>query len=157
MNEYWKVIDGYEDYMISNLGVIKSLKYGKEKILKQRLNKDRYNIVLSKNNITKTIEVHQLMAITFLNHVPNSHSGLIVDHINNNPLDNRLINLQLITHRENCSKDKKGSSKYTGVSFYKPLNKWRCRIRINGKLKHIGYFNNEEEAKENYNNTLNNI
>ena len=45
---------------------------------------------------------------------------LVVDHINNDPLDNRLENLQLISHRYNLSKDKKGgSSKFTGVSWDK--------------------------------------
>jgi AP2 domain len=33
-----------------------------------------------------------------------------------------------------------------GVSFYKRTGKWRAYIRIDGKLKHLGYFNTEEEA-----------
>ena len=33
--EVWKIIKGYEDYEVSNLGNVKSLKLGKEKILKQ--------------------------------------------------------------------------------------------------------------------------
>ena len=34
MQEEWRPIDGYEDYLISNLGRVKSFKQGKEMILK---------------------------------------------------------------------------------------------------------------------------
>ena len=43
------------------------------------------------------------------------------------------------------------SSVYKGVCFYKPLQKWGARIRINAKQKHLGYFTNEREAAEAYN------
>ena len=37
-----------------------------------------------------------------------------------------------------------------GVSFYKRTRKYRARVRFNGKLKHIGYFNTADEAFEAY-------
>ena len=40
------------------------------------------------------------------------------------------------------------TSKYKGVSFNKPSNKWQARITINGKQKHIGLFKTELEAHQ---------
>ena len=47
-------------------------------------------------------------------------------------------------------RQKEGSSKYTGVSFSKASNKWQARIRLEGKLRYIGYYENEEEAAIDY-------
>jgi hypothetical protein len=167
MEEIWKELPSYEGiYEVSNLGNIKSLsriKFNKgkfpfickEKILK--LGKDTngyYSVSLYKNGKIKTSNPHRLMAIAFLGHKP-CGLKLVVDHINNNPLDNRLENLQIITNRENASKDRKnGTSKYTGVSWDKERNKWTVRFKINGKNLFLGYFLNEEEASEVYNNKL---
>jgi hypothetical protein len=35
---------------------------------------------------------------------------------------------------------KVGSSKYRGVSWYNPHDRWRASIVVNGKAKHLGYF-----------------
>ena len=84
--------------------------------------------------------VHQLVAMAFLGHVPCGHK-IVVDHINHDKLNNRLENLQLITNRENCSKDVKNkSSKYTGVSWDKARNKWVSQIKINGKTVPLGRY-----------------
>lgn len=40
--EIWKPIVGYDGYEISNLGRVKSLKFGKEKIMKNEKNGDGY-------------------------------------------------------------------------------------------------------------------
>ena len=88
--------------------------------------------------------------MTFLNHVPSGHK-FVVDHKNNNSLDNRLKNLQIITHRENSTKDRKRNLP-TGVSF--KGNKYQARIQINGKNKHLGYFLTPEEASNAYQNHL---
>ena len=72
-----------------------------------------------------------------------------IDHIDINPLNNKIENLRVVNNSENCrNKNKKEncSSKYRGVSWYKPNNKWKANIRIDGKLKHLGYFDNEEDA-----------
>ena len=45
---------------------------------------------------------------------------------------------------------KEGASKYTGVSFNKSTNKWRAEIKIDGRSRNIGYYENEEEAAADY-------
>jgi hypothetical protein len=162
MNEIWKDIPGYEGiYQVSNLGNVKSLgndRTRKEKILKPVINGIGYfNVRLCKNGIPKTITVHKLVAITFLNNISFSRF-IVVDHINNNPLDNRFENLQIITNRENLSKDKKNkTSKYTGVSWNKKANKWHSRLNIKNKAIHLGYFNCELAAHIAYINKLKEI
>ena len=138
--------------MVSNFGNVKSLKFNKEKILKKFLDKGNYYNVNLNN---KTITIHKLIAISFLNHKPCGHK-IVVDHINNIRTDNRLENLQLITHRFNSSKDKKGLSKYTGVYWHKKANKWCSEIYISGKKFYLGLFENELDAMIAYKNKLNN-
>lgn len=159
MQEIFIPIDGFEDYFISNLGNVKSKKNGKEIILKQHLSKKGYLSVGLFKVKRNTKRIHQLVAIAFHNHVPDGHN-VIVDHIDNDKLNNNANNLQLISVRENTSKDqfrRNHTSKYVGVSWYKTLNKWRAIIRINGKVKHLGIFKNELDAAKAYQDKLKEI
>jgi hypothetical protein len=70
-----------------------------------------------------------------------------IDHIDIDPTNNKIENLRVVNHSMNMrnkNKFKNCSSKYKGVSWDR--NKWKAQIRINGKTKHLGYFDNEEEA-----------
>lgn len=164
--EIWKDIKGYEGiYEVSNFGRIKSLqrvdslnRIVKTKILKGDVNNQGYlRVSLNKNLKMNKKHVHILVAIAFLNHVPNKYV-LVVDHIDNIKINNTTDNLQLIPHRLNVSKDRiNGSSLYTGVCWSKKMNKWVCGIKINKTRKHLGYFNNEEDASFAYQKALNSI
>ena len=162
MNEVWKCILGYEGiYMISNLGSVKSLqrlvpsknskRLVKEKILKQCIDSVGYlHVGLNKENKHKTFKIHKLVAIAFLNHSPCGYK-IVVDHIDDNKLNNNANNLQLVSQRENASKNKKsGSSVFTGVNWHKQHKKWHSKIELNGKSKHLGYFETELEASKAY-------
>ena len=146
--EIWKSIPNYEGlYEVSSLGRVKSLgnsKSRKDKILKQGM--IRYcNVVLWKNKKGITRTVHQLVAESFLNHNPDGMK-LVVDHINDDKLDNRVENLRIISQRENAFKTQgKYSSKYKGVSFNKKTNKYDAHIWL-GYLKRIGQYDNEYDA-----------
>jgi hypothetical protein len=160
--EVWKHIPNYEGlYQVSNIGNVKSLgndKARKERILKPNKNKAGYYYLnICKKGKVKSMKVHVLVAMAFLGHNPDGTHRICVDHINNNPLDNRVENLQLISQRENASKDRKGSSKYTGVFWDKRANKWKTQIYIKDKSKHLGYFLDEYEAHLAYQNKLNEI
>ena len=88
-----------------------------------------------------------------------SHSNQI-DHIDINPSNNRIENLRRINNSQNLknrNKFKNCSSKFKGVSWHKSTNKWKAYISIAGKLKHLGYFTNEEEAAEAYKKKYNEI
>ncbi len=157
--EVWKPIKDYEGiYEVSSLGRVKSLKFNKQRILKAILNKDGYLISnLCVNGKTKMFCNHQLVAMAFLGHEPCGFE-LVVDHKNDDKIDNRLENLQVVTQRFNIYKTQNNyTSKYKGVSFCKEHNKWRARIEINGKSKHLGRFFTEEEASLAYQNKLKEI
>lgn len=159
--EEFRDIPNYEGlYQVSDLGRVKSLNYkntGKEKILISGDNGRGYlSLGLAKNKKRKFFKVYILVAITFLNHKPCGYK-LVVDHKDENKLNNCLKNLQIITHRENISKSTKNtSSKYTGVSWEKSRNKWVCFIRIENKRFNLGYFKDEKEASDTYQNALKN-
>ena len=148
--EIWKTIEKYPDYQISNLGNVKSLKFRKDRILKQWIDDLGYCRV----DLIKNEKVHQLVAIAFLNHNPCKYK-LVINHKNFNRQDNRVENLEIVTQRENANRAHiKSSSKYVGVSWHKGSKKWMSRIVINGKRKHLGYFFEEIEASNAYQNAL---
>lgn len=156
--EIWKTIVGFEDYQISNLGKVKSLKYGKERILKPATDEWGYfRVCLNQNKKQAVKKIHKLVAIAFLNHVP-CGMELVIDHINDIPTDNRVENLQIVTNRFNiCKTQTKYSSNYKGVDWWKRDKKWRAKITINGKSKHLGLFDCEIKASEAYQNAVNNL
>ena len=77
--------------------------------------------------------------------------GFVTDHINGNGLDNRRENLRHVTRRQNQqNRHNETTSKYPGVSWAKRDRMWTSNIFINGRLKHLGYFNNEADAYNAY-------
>lgn len=147
--EKWKPVVNYEDsYLVSDLGRIKSIKKGinrKEKILKQNIR--RYAIIdLAKHKKRKTLAVHKVVAITFLNHKP-CGLELVVNHINFNKLDNRLKNLEVITQKENSNTTYLNPTG-TGTFFYlcNQYNKWIIKKFINKKNEILGFFDTELDA-----------
>lgn len=70
-----------------------------------------------------------------------------LDHINRDRQDNRLSNLRLATKTENGhNRAPRGASKYSGVSWYAPLEKWKAGISKDRVFYYLGYFDSEEEA-----------
>jgi len=168
MEEFIDILGWEGYYQISSHGRIKSLdryvkssrnkiRINKGRILKQYIDINGYARVQSGFN-KKRIHfiVHQQVAIAFLGHKPCGYK-IIVDHIDNDKLNNHLSNLQLISPRLNTSKDRwryNHSSKYVGVCWNKSNKKWQANIRIKSKLKHLGYFKSEIKASEAYQHEL---
>jgi hypothetical protein len=149
--EIWKDVIGYEGiYQVSNLGMVKSFSRGKEKILKGVNSLGYLEVTFYKLSLVKRKKVHQLVAETFIDKDYKS-KGLVVNHINFKREDNRLENLEVVTQRQNSNfKHISSSSQYTGVTWFKQCKKWQSCIFINGKSKHLGYFDNEKEASDYY-------
>lgn len=104
VNEIWRDIKDYPNYMVSNLGRVKSLNYrkrGEEKILKNIKIKSGYlQVELCKNRKIKKYYIHRLVAQAFID---NPNKLPCIDHINTITTDNRVENLRWVTHKENSN------------------------------------------------------
>jgi hypothetical protein len=127
--------------------------YGEVDFSKLKLHPKGYKIltIQIKGIGMKPFEIHRLIAAAFLNYTFGNKKTFVVDHIDNNKLNNNLDNLQIITHRENTSKDRYLKSGLpVGVCFDKSRNKYISGIRINGIRKFLGRFNTIKEASDAY-------
>jgi len=81
-------------------------------------------------------------------------NGFFVDHINHNGLDNRKMNLRIVTAQQNSWNTRRGrgrsNSKYKVVCWHKTRQKWEVNIRTDNKSKYIGSFADEKEAAAAY-------
>ena len=92
---------------------------------------------------------HRMAWLYVYGSIPNVN----IDHINNNPSDNRICNLRLVNQSENMqntSKWKTNTSGYKGVTWAKDKNKWGAQIWKNYKRHHLGFFDKPEIAYEAY-------
>lgn len=115
MNIEWRPIKDYEDlYLVSNTGLVKSLHWGKEKLLKQVIRSKNYQyyfVGLLKNKKRKYFAVHRLVAQAF---IENTNNYAQVDHLDGNKLNNNADNLEWVTPKENTNRAwKLGLAKYT--------------------------------------------
>ena len=101
--EVWKDVVGYEGfYQVSNFGNVKSLgnKFSrKERLLKLSFQSKGYlTVVLQKDAKRKMVLVHRLVAEHFIFNIYNKPQ---VNHINGIKTNNRVENLEWVSHREN--------------------------------------------------------
>jgi hypothetical protein len=144
MEEY-RIIEGFENYSASDLGNVKNNKT--ERIMKPHLERcGYYRIVLRNDKKDYKLFVHPLVALAF---IKNTENKKIVDHINNDKLNNNLTNLRWATNTENLQNATayaKNTSGTKGVHFKKQSNKWQSRINIDGIKIHLGYFVDKQDA-----------
>jgi hypothetical protein len=159
--EIWKSVSNYEGlYEISNFGRVKSLsrmverKSGRllpirERILRSSMTAGGYlHVVLSKNDIRETFLVHQLVWVHF-GDGEKSNFKEHIDHKDADKCNNHIGNLQRLSARMNTNKAYKQNGKDlpSGVSYHKPLQKYRAQAKVNGVNKHLGYFDTVEDAQ----------
>lgn len=101
MEEKWKEVPGYEGlYEISDIGRVRSIR-DRVKFLKNTKTSNSYEIIgLFRDGKQKRFMVHRLVWEAFNGEIPD---GLQIDHINTVRDDNRLINLRMVTPKENSN------------------------------------------------------
>ena len=148
--EIWKSANGYANYEVSCFGRVRNATT--ERILKPGPSKTGYlTVCISKNSKAKTHNIHQLVAREFLE---SPFDLKCVGHIDGNRSNNNLDNLRFCSYSQNGANRK---NKKTPAQILKAFAGRReatrggAYIKINGRQKHLGFFNDEKEAARAYN------
>ncbi len=137
----------FPNYRIYPNGDVYSIK--RKIFLKTRLDKDGYHRVSLKSMFTnklETIFLHSLVGRCYLGFI--KHSGLVVDHIDNNKNNNWVHNLQIITQEQNKRKEHFRKIKQNGLPYYINFTKCGYNVKcISNKEKiKIGCYETLHEA-----------
>lgn len=84
---------------------------------------------------------HRFIYYFFHNEIPD-----VIDHIDGNRSNNLLENLRSVTRHENLFNQVKAK----GYCWYKRDKKWKAQIQYNNKAIHLGYFDDEQDARNAY-------
>ena len=152
--ETYKDIPGYEgQYQVSVRGNVRSLDRIDARGYNRKGKPMRYSLTakggyrqvsLCKGGKIKCYTVHKLVALTFIGPRP---EGMDIDHWDKDPSNNKLCNLNYMTHADNIYRSKKNmSSQHRGVSWHKASKQWMVTIYTDGKEVYLGYFTDELEA-----------
>ncbi len=131
--EIWKDIKGYEGfYQVSNLGRVRSLPRPQTKggILKPNIRNGYEAVILCVEGNIRNISVHRLVAKAF---IENPKGYKIVNHIDENKLNNNASNLEWCTQSQNIRKSSK-ASKNLYRFMHKPEEKPIAQYDLNGKF-----------------------
>lgn len=115
----------------------------------QKSGKDRFYAVrcAMDDGKKKYIYMHrQILALTDRN--------IYGDHINGDSLNNQRSNLRVSTHKQNirnCRSNGTNGSKYKGITFDKPTQKWRAQIMVDRKHYYLGIYEKDTDAAMAYN------
>lgn len=137
----WRKIKGYEEYEVSNLGEVRR----DGKVLTPcniKRGCDYYRLKLYKDGMSKSIQIHRLVAQAFL---PNPDNKTTVNHKDHNGLNNSLDNLEWAT----ASEQKLHSPNPVGLSGHRFISQrcgsWRVRVE-RGDINYRETFPTLQEA-----------
>lgn len=139
----WKDVYEYDNYEVSNTGLIRSKK--SNKLRKVFISDNGYPVItLSKNNKAKTFKLHRIIANAF---IPNPDNKPLINHIDSNKQNYSIENLEWCTSKEN-SKHAYDSGR---------INTFRMKTLINSlkKLKEDNNITSAEDLINTLENTLN--
>ncbi len=147
--ELWKFVPNYLDYQVSNKGRVKVCKHGYEKILKEVTDHwGRKQLSLTKNKKFKKFRTHRIVALAF---IPNPENKPQINHIDGNPSNNYLENLEWCTASENIIHSFTYLNRKAPVGLLGkkgkdcPHSKMVCQLSLDGFL--IEVFDSYLEAK----------
>jgi len=149
LNEEFTQLEN-SDYAVNELGIVKNLKTGN--IIHPFLISNYPAINLSINGQRKTMYCHHLMSIVYLDHIPKR--GLItVNHIDANKENNRLDNLEVISHRRNSALtyiNKKRELPTGVVQTTVGVRRFKSQISYLGINRYLGCYMTAQEAHDVY-------
>ena len=102
-NEQWRDVEGYDGmYQVSDLGRVRSLKFGRVKVLRPGNNGNEYlRVNLSNGGKIKRLYIHRLVAQAFIKN--DDETKIYINHINEIKSDNRVSNLEYCTPQYNTT------------------------------------------------------
>jgi len=148
-------IQNFSNYLIYNNGDVYSIK--RQKFLKPRYDKNGYKRVDIRSDLKQpyTFHIHKLVALAYLDFVP--APDLTIDHIDNNPTNNYLHNLQICTRVQNIMRQSRPKKNGLPRGIYRIGNKYKAQITIMGKLMNLGLYHTASEASSAYMKEFNKI
>ena len=124
--EKFKQIKNYENYSVSNYGKIRNDKTGR--ILKPQKNTCGYLfVVLYENGVCKTLKIHRLVALAFIDNPENKRT---INHIDGVKINNFVDNLEWNTQSENMQ-----HAVNTGLNDAKGIKNGRAKLSENQVLE----------------------
>lgn len=96
----------------------------------------------------RNVKVHRAAFLLYHGFLPP-----VIDHVNGDPADNRIVNIRAATMRQNQYNKRSSntsSSQYKGVSWVKTNQRWLAQIQDKGKVTFLGYHVTEQEAHQAY-------
>jgi hypothetical protein len=94
--EIWKSISEFPNYEVSTLGNVRNIVTGK--VLNPSVKGGYFHLTLSHNKLSKSVKIHRVVAIAFIENPENKSD---VNHKDKNKLNNKLENLEWMTRKEN--------------------------------------------------------
>jgi hypothetical protein len=118
----WKYYSIFDEKQLTNnmwKEIMKNIFINKEGIVYNKITKniikgsdlEYKNIMINKKNY----RLHRLLALAF---IPNPNNLSVVNHINGNKFDNRIENLEWVSHSDNSLHSAKQKKKYEYISQY---------------------------------------
>lgn len=149
LNKYWLPIIGFPNYLISNYGEV--LSKASNKMLRQwkHTNGRSYYVSLARNGNGYSKSVSKLVTKHFKNDWTYQKQYAI--HLNLNPENNKESNLRVSTRGDMLRFWNQKTNRIRGVYKHEYGNKpFRAALKIDNKVKTIGYFETEYDAAIEY-------
>lgn len=141
----YQQIKDYPNYIVTTYGGVINLKTN-YKLKPFIRNGVHYSVCLSHKGETKHFHIHSLVAEAFLGKRP---KGLVVDHIDNDPLNNNVENLRYVTSKENTVKYYSTIPPTPQiVATGRKKNPWRGFYVRGGKQIYTGHYPTKEKAMQ---------